>query len=355
MSVERTKYGTWRARWRDADGKQRAQTFKRKVDADRFDRKVHVDLERGDYIDPKASQLTVRSMADEWIAGAMNLRAGGRETYERDLRRYILPELGDRRLATLTPARIDAFLAAELDAGLAPSSVHRHYRTLRRMLQVAVDKGRIARNPCDPVTPPYVAPSEMRFLDVAQVEALAARIGARYRAWVLVAAYGGLRWSELVGLRRRQVDAARVTVAGQLVRRAGAWTWEEPKTRAGRRTITLPESVALEMKGHLDDFSAHGPDGLVFPNGVGSPLLGPSFTGNVFKPALKRAGLDGKVRIHDLRHTAVALAIAAGAHPKAIQARMGHASITVTLDRYGHLFPEMDEAIAVGLDAMRPG
>src|SRR5205807_9352247 len=87
-----------------------------------------------------------------------------------------------------------------------------------------------------------------------------------------------------------------------------------------------------------------GRDGLVFPGGTGRPLASSSFWNNHFTPALRRSGLS--CRFHDLRHTSVALAIAEGAHPKAIQTRMGHSSINVTLDRYGHLFPELDEAIA---------
>ncbi len=82
------------------------------------------------------------------------------------------------------------------------------------------------------------------------------------------------------------------------------------------------------------------------PDGAGNPLVSASFWGNHFTPAQLRSGV--RCRFHDLRHTSVALAIAQGAHPKAIQARMGHSSINVTLDRYGHLFPELDEAIAAG-------
>ena len=85
----------------------------------------------------------------------------------------------------------------------------------------------------------------------------------------------------------------------------------------------------------------------MFPNRAGNPPHPSSFNSNHWKPAKRRVGLEG-VRFHDLRHTAVALAIAQGAHPKAIQARMGHSSVQVTLDRYGHLFPELDEAIAGG-------
>ncbi len=86
----------------------------------------------------------------------------------------------------------------------------------------------------------------------------------------------------------------------------------------------------------------------MFPNAAGHPLSSSSFRGHHFGRALREAGLS--CRFHDLRHTSVALSIASGAHPKAIQARMGHASITITLDRYGHLFPELDEAIAQEFD-----
>jgi hypothetical protein len=87
----------------------------------------------------------------------------------------------------------------------------------------------------------------------------------------------------------------------------------------------------------------------VFPNRASKPIATSSFNTAHWKPAKRRAGIDG-FRWHDLRHTAVALAIAQGAHPKAIQARLGHSSVQVTLDRYGHLFPELDAAIADGLE-----
>src|SRR5262249_19247149 len=91
------------------------------------------------------------------------------------------------------------------------------------------------------------------------------------------------------------------------------------------------------------------PDALVFGNASGHPLAHSSFQSHHFKNAQLTAGV--RCRFHDLRHTSVALAIADGAHPKAIQVRMGHSSITVTLDRYGHLFPELHEAIATAFDA----
>lgn len=369
--ISLTQAGTYRVRWRDAGGTADGKTFKRLIDAETHLAAVRTDLRRGVYVDPGAARITVARFADEWLAGARNLAPGGREAYRRDLDQYILPELGGLPLSNLSAKRIDAFLSEELEAGKAPSSVLRYYRTIHRMCEIAVRKGRLQANPCVTVEAPRVPPSEMRFLSVDQVLALANAIGPQagdrnrrgheaadeaaarqYRAWVLVAAFGGPRWSETVGLRRANVDRATVRIVEQLVRRAdGQWHREPPKSAAGRRTVTLPAVAARAVALHLRDLD-DDPDTLVFPNRNGGPASGSNFRSNVFKPALARAGLDHDVRIHDLRHTAVALAIKAGAHPKAIQARMGHASIAVTLDRYGHLFPEMDGEIASAIDGL---
>lgn len=180
-----------------------------------------------------------------------------------------------------------------------------------------------------------------------QAVALAEAHGERYRALFYLAVDGGMRWSELVGLRQARVDLRnrKVRVTEQLVRlQAGEWVRKEPKTPASVRSITVSAVTAELLADHLDRFAVAGVDGLVFPNGAGRPLASSSFHGNHFRPALDSIGL--RCRFHDLRHTSVSLAIAEGAHPKAIQARMGHSSINVTLDRYGHLFPELDEAIA---------
>lgn len=337
-------------RWRDDFG-ERAQTFRTKSEADTFRKVTDAELAKGTHVAAQPGAITMAAWAVEWLRGARNLGRGGRETYQRDLDRYILKALGDVPLRRVTPEKIDLYLESRLEAGAAASSVHREYRTIRRMLHIAVERRRLPSNPCDAVTPPKVATTEMRFLEAAEVDALAGAIADWYRAWVLVATYGGLRWSELRGLRRGDIEGARVTVASQLVQRAGGeWERDAPKTRAGRRVVTLPAVVADDLAAHIDTYSLPGVEGLVFPNRGGRPLQSGTFTANTFKPALVRAGIDRQTRIHDLRHTAVALAVKAGAHPKAIQVRMGHASIAITLDRYGHLFPEIDAAVAEGLD-----
>jgi integrase len=339
--------GKYRIRWRDPWGKRVGRVFDTAADARAWYRKIQGDIARGIYTDPRRQRTTVAEWADDWLLGARHLSRGGQDTYRRDLDRHILPRLGKVPLVALDATTIDRFLA-ELD--LAPSSVHRQYRTLHRMLRVAVDRGLLPRNPCDPVEPPRIPPVERTVLTVEQVDQLAEAITSRYRAWVYVMCYGGLRWSESIGLRRRDVAGARLVIAGQLIHRGrGEWERVEPKTPQSRRTLTLPGFVADELTRHLDAYAGPGPDGLVFPTRNGTPLQAASFRTNVFGRALANAQLP-RVRIHDLRHTAVSLAIAAGVDPKASQARAGHSSIGIHLDTYGHLYPAADAAVAQALE-----
>lgn len=363
----------YQARWRDPAGTQRAKNFRRKIDADRYERKMRAEVDAGTYRDPTAGKVTLAAWCEQWLAGAHNLKPKTLVLYHQALA-HILPVLGNERLDAVTPEAVDAYLSSRL-ADAAPSSVHREYRTLRRAFRLAVQRDKIHRSPIDSVTEPRIPADEMRFLAADELERLASTIAgpltdkgkgnpaAGYDTLILVAGWGGLRWGELAGLRADCVDAAgsRVHVVRQVDPTGRAWS--EPKANS-MRWVTLPASVTDRLVAHLD-----GRSGLVWEAPRGGPLVHSRFLGHLeirdgkgravrrqrgyFRPALARAMIDVATRPHDLRHTAVALAIRAGAHPKAIQERMGHSSIQVTLDRYGHLYEGMDKQLAAGLDALR--
>ncbi len=167
--------------------------------------------------------------------------------------------------------------------------------------------------------------------------------------------YGGLRWGELVGLRRHQVNPLRstVTVAEQVNEVNGHLTVGGPKTAAGVRTVTLPAFVMRALNEHLDSFAEPGQAGLVFPSPRGGYLRRSNFRRRFWLPALKATKLDG-LRFHDLRHTATAFARAAGATTKELMERMGHASPAVAM-RYEHVMAERDAEIARRLDQLGRG
>jgi integrase len=140
-----------------------------------------------------------------------------------------------------------------------------------------------------------------------------------------------------------------VQVAEIVVEVGGVLHIGPPKTRASRRRVGLPWFVVEELAAHLA--GPGDPEAFVFTAPQGGPLRVHGFRARVWRPATRAAGVDG-LRIHDLRHTAVALWIAAGANPKEVSARAGHASVSFTLDRYGHLYPEADTALRDRLDAL---
>jgi integrase len=234
---------------------------------------------------------------------------------------------------------------------LAPATVQKAYQLLGKVMGAAVDAGMIPHSPCRRVPLPKVDREEMRFLTPAEVMRLVEAIRPKYRALVLLGAYGGLRIAELAGLRRKRVDLLRGTVeVSEIMTEVRGYLYMgPPKTRASRRRVGLPQVVTVELRRHLA--SPGDPDDLVFTGPQGGPLRVTAFRARIWRPATRAAGLDG-LRIHDLRHTAVALWIAAAANPKEVSARAGHASVSFTLDRYGHLYPEADTALRDRLDEL---
>lgn len=267
MGFIEKRNGKYRARYRDPVGAQRCRTFTRKADAERFVREMEVEVERGSWIDPRGADLALSEWAEEFMALARRLAPSTQQTYRRDINRYVLPRFGAYRIGRLPADEIENWLNDEVDAGIAPSSVHRHYRTLRRMLQVAVEKQRLTSNPCDRVHAPRVDKREMEVLSWPQVVDLAESTNARYRALIYLAVDSGMRWGELIGLRRARLDLRnrKVRVTEQLIRLDnGEWVRKTPKTPSSIRSMTISSTTATILAGHLDAYAAAGPDGLVF-------------------------------------------------------------------------------------------
>jgi integrase len=342
---------TYRVRYRDPAGSQRSKVFARKADAQRFLNETETAKAKGTWTDPSLGKVLFRDWLGEWWATTTNLRPKTRDRDELLLRRFAMPRFGAVPLAAISQRDVRAWVAELSARGLAPATVQKSYQLLGKVMGAAADAGMLAQSPCRRVPLPKVEREEMRFLTPAEVAALAAAIPPRYRALVLVGAYGGLRIGELAGLRRSRVDLLRgtVQVAEIVVEVRGVLHIGPPKTRASRRTVGLPRFVADELAAHLA--GPGDPEHFVFTAPQGGALRVTAFRARVWRLAIRAAGLDG-LRIHDLRHTAVALWIAAGANPKEVAARAGHASVSFTLDRYGHLYPEADTALRDRLDAL---
>jgi len=220
---------------------------------------------------------------------------------------------------------------------LAPETISKANQVLARVLQSAVKHNCLAANPALGVELPRIERSEMRFLTDEELWALADAMDHRYRALVLVGGYCGLRIGELAGLRRRDCGKS-LKVERQVLSLNGHLYVEPLKTRSSRRTVPIPGPVYVILQEHLKTVP-DDPDAPVFPSPMGGLMDRKRFRNRQWLPALKQSGLY-PMRIHDLRHTAVSFWIASNVNVKRVAAWAGHSSVSFTLDRYGHLYPD---------------
>jgi integrase len=348
-----TRYHVWRARTRLA-GREVSRTFRRKIDAETWLTTVEGGKLTGTAVDPRRGRITWGEWASVWMrARRASLRPSTVARDESYLTNHLLPRWGDVRLDAIDRSQVVDWVAGLTDQGLAPATARKCVQLLGASLDAAVDDRRLAANPCRKVPLPRDQHREPRFLTAGEVARLAGAIDPRYRSLVLLLGWGGLRIGEAVGLRRADVDLA----AGQLrVTRSVAWvrgvpTVQAPKTAAGRRTVGLPRFVVDELRVHMDRHA--GPE-IVFPS-PGGGLLDPNrFRRRQWAPAVDAAGL-APLRIHDLRHTAISLWIAAGADIRRVAGRAGHRSVGFTLSRYGGLYADGEQTLTDALDRLGRG
>jgi integrase len=286
-SVRQLASGRWQVRYLDAAGVRHTapRTFPSKVEATRYLAQVETDLLRGLWADPKLGRVTFGEWVDQWRPTTANLRPGTLVLYDYLLCRFLLPAFETVPLGRLDTMSVRAWLASLHRAGeVTPTTVAKAYRLLRRILNVAVEAGYLPRNPCTVKGAGIERAAEMRHASIPQLHQLADAVPGRYRALILLAGYGGLRWAELVGLRRHHVDLAGARVQVQVVEQAaevaGKIIVNPPKTDAGQRVVTLPRVVVEVLAAHLKEYAKPDLDGLVFVTPRGAHLLRSPSTGS---------------------------------------------------------------------------
>ena len=355
-SIRRKPSSGWEARYRDAEGTMHARTFPTKTAASRWSKEMETDLSRGDWIDPRLGRTTFGRWAQDYLTTIVHLRAVTRGDYERQLGVHILPVFAEQAVAHITPVDVRRFIAELRATGMAPKTLQKVRLVLRQVLETARSSGAIRANPCDGIRLPRAEAKEPRFLSADEVEALARATRPPYGLLVRFAAASGLRPSELCGLRVGRLNLVKgtVEVADALTVVAGR-TEVGPIKNGVRRSVQITRTLCDQLGLHLAARAATlarplAADDFVFVAPEGGPLRRDLLHKRIFQPAVEAAGLPAGLRVHDLRHTCASLLVDLGAHPKVIQEWLGHKSITVTIDVYGHLFPSLNEALAERLD-----
>jgi integrase len=355
-SVRVLASGRVQARFFGPDGLRRSapKTFESKAAAKQWLALCEADMLRGTWSDPHEQGEALATYAFRWIRERPGLSERTTRLYEGLLRLHVAPVLGGKDIRRLTPAMVRSWRQGLIDGGVGASTVAKAYRLLRAVLNTAFDDEVIRRNPCRIKGAGVEKPKERPVLTLAEVQLLAAAIDARYRAFVLLAVFGSLRWGELMGLRRSDFDfvAGLVRVERAVSEIGARQVIKKPKTPAGVRTVALPLWLMPELRRHFDAFAEPDDDGRVFVGPKGATPLRPNFT-SVWARGLDGAGLAG-IHIHDLRHTGNHFAAMTGASTRELMGRMGHASMNAALI-YQHRTADRDRAIADGIDVMLMG
>jgi integrase len=366
MARIRKHRNKWQVLYRDPGTKKErsAGVFTRKGDAERVKGEVEYRIATRTWIDPSSGEITLDEWSGRWMQTKAGLKQKTLHGYASLLRRRILPVLGASPINQIDSADVDGWIASMKAEGLSPARIRQAHQVLSSMLKAAVRERRIMSNPALGAMLPRVRRTERLFLTPVQIAELADAIAEPFGAWVYTLAYTGLRWGEAAALRRDRVDLlhGEIVVDRALTEVRGHLEFDTPKSEDSWRTVFIPAAIGDVLDRHLAQYVDPAPDALVFSSrgrstatpmtgsGSGTPLRNSNFNRRIWRPAVQAVGLSDRLRIHDLRHTAAAIMISEGAPLEVVKAQLGHSSISVTSDFYGHLYRETRRRYVSDLD-----
>jgi integrase len=360
-SIVKRSDGRWMARITLPDGERKHFYAKTRQEAARQLAEALRDLAKG--LPIVGERQTVEQYLAQWLKTAQpSIRLSSWRRYEELTRVHIVPVLGSMPLSRLSAQHLNTLYAAKLGEGLSSTTVHYLHVTMHRALGEALRLGLVQRNVSEFATPPRRRRRKMQVLTSAQARAFLQSVrGDPLEALYVVAITTGMRLGELLALRWSDVDlaAAHLQVRSTLHWYERVFEFAEPKTMHSRRKVALSREAVRALDVHerlqrearsLAGKAWHDLD-LVFPDAVGRPLRGTNVLQTHFTPALARAGLP-PIRFHDLRHTAATLMLLKGIHPKVVSEMLGHTTISITLDLYSHVLPDMQREAAAAMDEL---
>jgi integrase len=341
--------------WSARDQKPIRKTFASLKDARAWRQESQVALRQGTLQAP--SPITLAQAAEEWLtaaaAGLVRTRSGDAykpsavRAYRQALHHRVLPKLGARRLTSISRLMLQDLADQLASQGLSASSVRNTILPLRAIYRRAHNRGEIAVNPTLKLVLPAVRGRRDRIAPPTEANKLLDALPLPERPIWATALYAGLRLGELQALHWHNIDLDRnlISIERSWDRHTG---FVAPKSRSGVRRVPLTPTLRRELLNHRLR-QGKGGQGFVFPNYRGTRPFNPSTIALHSKTAWATARLT-PITLHECRHSYAAYMIAAGINTKALCTYMGHASITITLDRYGHLLPGNETEAATLLD-----
>ncbi|MDQ0212652.1 tyrosine-type recombinase/integrase [Arthrobacter bambusae] len=338
-SIQKRENGSWRARYRDAAGKEHARHFTRKVDAQRWLDEVTASVVTGRYVDPKAGKMTFAQWFEQWAAAQVWAR-GTKLKAEQAL---AVATFRDHQIRAILPSQVQAWIKG-MSTRLAPATVKVYYNLISSAFRAAVTDKVIAENPCVGAK----LPRERR-REAAMMIPTPAQLGKALEAapdwfapFISVCAFAGLRLGEAAGLQLADVDFLRrtISVSRQIQGSTKAEAEVVPPKHGSERVVFVAAELIQTLARHVETVGVFGDEKWLF--GYGGTYFNRNSAADRWKQAREAAGI-GEFTLHDLRHFYASGLIADGCDVVTVQRALGHAQPSITLNTYSHLWPTAED------------
>lgn len=337
-SIQKRPDGKWRARYRDADGREHSRHFARKIDGQAWLDEVTASVVTGMYVDPDAGKLTFSDYWQQWSSRQIWVR-GTKESADQAAASATFSQY---RMNTIKRGHIESWIKG-MTAGerpLAPSTIRTRYNYVSMSFRAAVRDRVISVDPTAGVRLPRARRAEhtMVIPTPGQVRAALDHAAPEHRALVAVCAFAGLRLGEAAGLRADDLDAATglLSVRRQVQGTNVATAEVVPPKAGSERVIAVPDALVQILEEHVENIGTIKDEAYIFTSG--GHLLNRSSAGHIWRMIRKRAGLPAEYTLHSLRHFYASALIAAGCDVVTVQRALGHAQPSITLNTYSHLW-----------------
>lgn len=325
---------------------------------------ARVAWEKGAYIDP--SKILFGEYITNWLENKNDISPETRYTNEGHLKNHVIPELGKIPLQKINVLHIENFLKTlrnkknSKGETLSQGTIKKIFNLIQTSFLSAEKKELISKNPfslLDKGSKPKDSKQKINYWTVDEVKHFLSVLEHRQRALFILAIHTGMRRGEILGLRWKDIDFEnrQIRISKSLKPRQGLK--EGVKTQSGHRSITISPMVVSELKKHRTMLAKeklacenYQDNDLVICQKNGNPVNLGNFT-QFWKRVIAKTGMR-YIRFHDLRHTCASLLLSAGVHPKIVQELLGHSSIKITLDKYSHMMPNLQENAALALEKM---
>lgn len=331
-----------------------------KRDANAVMHRLIAEMEQGKVV--KKSNKSVAEWMEEWLSLYLpNIEETTRVGYKTKIKCYIIPAIGHIQIGSLRAEHVQKMVNDMMARNLSPKNIRDAYNNINAAMKKAVVLRYIAYNPCEGVVLPKLKKYRAQVYDQKLIHQLLDMTrGTDLYLPVFLCVTVGLRRGEMLALRWDDIDFYNklLKVRHNMVRGEKGYIIKAPKSEAGIRDIAIGDEVLEELRlarsQYLSDAFSYGPGfqnlGFVVRQADGSPYKPDSMT-QKWERFLEESGLP-KIRLHDLRHSNATALIQAGVNPRVVQQRLGHSDVSITLNTYTHVLPEMDAAAAEKIDTI---